>query len=120
MGERHVEQRSNMIVVEPIVDVSSVAPISDDPGGAEQSERLRDLRLGCPNPLRDLVDAQFGIDCERVQHPESGRVAEEPEERRSVIRQIGVEVVEEHLHICEDIKMCSKRVRFAFGRRDRA
>ena len=80
------EQCANVVVVESIVDVATVAPVSNDPGGSQQTERLGDLGLAGADGAGDLVHTQFVGVGERLQDANSGRVAEQPKQRSGLVR----------------------------------
>jgi flavodoxin len=102
MGRCGVEERPNVVVVEPVVDVSALASVPHDAGGAQQAQRLRDLRLAGVDAFGDLVHAQFVGRGERSEDPEAGRVTEQPEQGSALL---GRERFTRHLHICEYIRI---------------
>jgi len=69
-----------VLVVESVVNVSTVATVEHDAGSAQQPERLGHLGLAGPDPFGDLVDAQLVGIGEYVQQVKPSRVAEQTEE----------------------------------------
>jgi len=81
----HAEQRAHVFIVEAVVDVATLAPVANDPSGAQQPEGLRHLGLGRVDGGSDLVDAEFVRRSEGLEDTNPGRITEQTEQRGRLI-----------------------------------
>src|SRR5688572_10599508 len=75
MLEPLLEERQHVLVVECVVDQPAVAAGADNAGIAQQTELVRDGRLGDVQPTGEIADAQFAAR-ERVENAHARRITE--------------------------------------------
>lgn len=74
------EQRAHVLIVEPVVDVTTIAPVANDPSGAQEPKGLRHLGLGGIDGVGDLVYTEFVRRSEGLQDTNPGRITEQTEQ----------------------------------------
>lgn len=70
------EQRHDVLVVESVVDVASVAPVAHDSGRAEEPQRLADSGVGCVECRGDVANAEFAMIKQQIEDLHAARVTE--------------------------------------------
>lgn len=100
-----LEQHCNVLIVELVVDVASVAPVAHHARGAQEPKRLADPSDWCVEGFSDITDTLLAAIEEQVQDLYAARVAEQSEHVCEVVGGSEVQTSCRYLHNHEYMRM---------------
>ena len=99
------EQHCNVLIVELVVDVASVAPVAHHARGAQEPKRLTDPSDWCVEGISDVTDTLLAAIKQQVQDLHATRVAEQSEHVCEVVGGNGIQARCRYLHNREYMRM---------------